>query len=243
MRSGNGREWLEGGEAELLAARRAASAGSRSAQPSPGDQRDRRRAAHRPGPLGARAARPWRRWRPPAASIRCWRSTGRRASAARGRSTSGTCCAGSPGAEDGAGRQQQCRGGAPRDRRAGGRAGGRHRPRAARGDRRLVPHPGRDPRRAARGWSKSARPTRCASRTTQAAITSETALLLRVHPSNFQIVGFTEEVPLPELAAAGTGARRAGDGRPGQRRADRPDARMAWKPSRRCRRAWRPART
>src|SRR5438132_9291333 len=32
----------------------------------------------------------------------------------------------------------------------------------------------------------------------QAAITSETALLMRVHPSNFQIVGFTEEVPLPE---------------------------------------------
>ena len=37
----------------------------------------------------------------------------------------------------------------------------------------------------------------------QAAITDETALLLRVHPSNFQIVGFTEEVPLPELVRLG----------------------------------------
>jgi L-seryl-tRNA(Ser) seleniumtransferase len=37
----------------------------------------------------------------------------------------------------------------------------------------------------------------------QTAITSETALLLRVHPSNFQIVGFTEEVPLPELVRLG----------------------------------------
>jgi L-seryl-tRNA(Ser) seleniumtransferase len=31
------------------------------------------------------------------------------------------------------------------------------------------------------------------------AIGEETALLLRVHPSNFRIVGFTEEVPLPDL--------------------------------------------
>jgi L-seryl-tRNA(Ser) seleniumtransferase len=37
----------------------------------------------------------------------------------------------------------------------------------------------------------------------QAAITEETALLLRVHPSNFQIVGFTEEVPLPDLVRLG----------------------------------------
>jgi L-seryl-tRNA(Ser) seleniumtransferase len=36
-----------------------------------------------------------------------------------------------------------------------------------------------------------------------AAITDETALLLRVHSSNFQIVGFTEEVPLPALAQLG----------------------------------------
>lgn len=36
-----------------------------------------------------------------------------------------------------------------------------------------------------------------------AAITPETALLLRVHPSNFRIVGFTEEPELAELAALG----------------------------------------
>ncbi len=35
------------------------------------------------------------------------------------------------------------------------------------------------------------------------AITPETALLLRVHPSNFRIVGFTEEPPLEALVALG----------------------------------------
>jgi L-seryl-tRNA(Ser) seleniumtransferase len=35
------------------------------------------------------------------------------------------------------------------------------------------------------------------------AITLETALLLKVHPSNFRITGFTSEVPLPELVALG----------------------------------------
>ena len=33
------------------------------------------------------------------------------------------------------------------------------------------------------------------------AITSETAALLKVHPSNFRIIGFTKEVDLPELVA------------------------------------------
>ncbi|MBI4643668.1 MAG: L-seryl-tRNA(Sec) selenium transferase [Deltaproteobacteria bacterium] len=33
------------------------------------------------------------------------------------------------------------------------------------------------------------------------AITSETAMLLKVHPSNFRIVGFTKEVDLPDLVA------------------------------------------
>jgi L-seryl-tRNA(Ser) seleniumtransferase len=41
----------------------------------------------------------------------------------------------------------------------------------------------------------------------EAALTERTALLLRVHPSNFKIVGFTEEASLPELVALG---RRAG---------------------------------
>ncbi|MBM4273064.1 MAG: L-seryl-tRNA(Sec) selenium transferase [Deltaproteobacteria bacterium] len=35
------------------------------------------------------------------------------------------------------------------------------------------------------------------------AITSETAMLLKVHPSNFRILGFTKEVPLPELVELG----------------------------------------
>ncbi len=33
------------------------------------------------------------------------------------------------------------------------------------------------------------------------AITSETAILMQIHPSNFRIIGFTENAPLPELAA------------------------------------------
>jgi L-seryl-tRNA(Ser) seleniumtransferase len=37
----------------------------------------------------------------------------------------------------------------------------------------------------------------------QDAITPETALLLKVHTSNFQVVGFTEEVPLSELVKLG----------------------------------------
>jgi L-seryl-tRNA(Ser) seleniumtransferase len=37
----------------------------------------------------------------------------------------------------------------------------------------------------------------------EAAITTRTALLLKVHSSNFRVVGFTEEVPLSELVALG----------------------------------------
>jgi L-seryl-tRNA(Ser) seleniumtransferase len=37
----------------------------------------------------------------------------------------------------------------------------------------------------------------------ESAITSETAALLKVHPSNYRIVGFTKEVPLPEMKALG----------------------------------------
>jgi L-seryl-tRNA(Ser) seleniumtransferase len=35
------------------------------------------------------------------------------------------------------------------------------------------------------------------------AITSQTAMFLKVHPSNFKLLGFTQEVPLPELVALG----------------------------------------
>ena len=41
----------------------------------------------------------------------------------------------------------------------------------------------------------------------RAALSSETGLILKVHPSNFRVVGFTEEAPLAELAAL---AREAG---------------------------------
>jgi L-seryl-tRNA(Ser) seleniumtransferase len=34
----------------------------------------------------------------------------------------------------------------------------------------------------------------------QKAITTDTAAIMRVHPSNYRVVGFTSEVPLPELA-------------------------------------------
>jgi L-seryl-tRNA(Ser) seleniumtransferase len=34
----------------------------------------------------------------------------------------------------------------------------------------------------------------------QKAITADTAAIMRVHPSNYRVVGFTSEVPLPELA-------------------------------------------
>ncbi|PIW00361.1 MAG: L-seryl-tRNA(Sec) selenium transferase, partial [Deltaproteobacteria bacterium CG17_big_fil_post_rev_8_21_14_2_50_51_6] len=35
------------------------------------------------------------------------------------------------------------------------------------------------------------------------AITEKTGMLLKVHTSNYQIIGFTKEVPLPELSALG----------------------------------------
>ncbi len=51
------------------------------------------------------------------------------------------------------------------------------------------------------------------------AITERTRLLLRVHRSNFQIVGFTEEPSLDELVALGRKHKHPGAGGPRQRRA------------------------
>ena len=58
-------------------------------------------------------------------------------------------------------------------------------------------------RSRARCCAKSARPTARASPTTARRSATATALLLRVHPSNFRIEGFTERPTLDELVAAG----------------------------------------
>ena len=84
------------------------------------------------------------------------------------------------------------------------------------------------------------------------AISERTALILRVHRSNFRIEGFTEQPSLAELVAVGRERedpggrgsrqrlRRDARARPGGDR----DARLACSPaSRRCRTAWRRAST
>ena len=73
------------------------------------------------------------------------------------------------------------------------------------------------------------------------AIGERTALLLKVHPSNYRIDGFTAAVELDELVALGRAARRAGDGGSRQRRAGRsvalrPAARAGGRRARRARR-------
>ena len=105
----------------------------------------------------------------------------------------------------GARRQQQ------RRRRAAGAGGARRRPRGDRlarradRDRRRLPHPGRARalgRPARRG---RARRTGRAPPTTSARSGPDTALILRVHPSNFRVVGFTER-PAARGARARCGA-------------------------------------
>ena len=56
----------------------------------------------------------------------------------------------------------------------------------------------------------------------EAAITAETALLLRVHTSNYRIMGFTEEAELSDLVELGRQPGCDRGGRPGQRRPARP---------------------
>jgi len=66
------------------------------------------------------------------------------------------------------------------------------------GDRRSLPPSGHhEGRRVRIGGGGNHQPTRIAD--FEAAITSETALLLRVHTSNYRILGFTEEAGLAEL--------------------------------------------
>ncbi len=52
-----------------------------------------------------------------------------------------------------------------------------------------------------------------------AAIGPDTAMLLKVHPSNYRIVGFTAEVSLAEMVEIGNAHQASGDGRPRLRRA------------------------
>ena len=77
----------------------------------------------------------------------------------------------------------------------------------ARGDRRRLPRARGARGLAAAAWSRSAPPTAPASPTTRRAIGPETRAILRVHASNFRVVGFAEEASIDELAGL---ARRRG---------------------------------
>ena len=73
----------------------------------------------------------------------------------------------------------------------------------------------------------------------RAALSPETGLILKVHPSNFRIVGFTEAPSDRGAGGAGPGGRRPAHGGPGQRapgspaRGARPRGHRAWRPARR----------
>ena len=73
-------------------------------------------------------------------------------------------------------------------------------PRRGRRDRRRLPHPRCPALRAAHGSSRSARPTAPTRHDYGHAWTPETAAILRVHPSNFRVTGFTARPELAELA-------------------------------------------
>ena len=49
------------------------------------------------------------------------------------------------------------------------------------------------------------------------AINANTGLIMKVHTSNFRIVGFTEEADIESLVALGKEQGHSGDGRSGQR--------------------------
>lgn len=58
-------------------------------------------------------------------------------------------------------------------------------------------------RRAALDWWRSGRPNKTRIGDYAQAVTSETKVLLKVHASNYKIIGFTQEVPLVELVTLG----------------------------------------
>ena len=138
------------------------------------------------------------------------------------------------GAEERAGGEQLRGRDAAGARRAGReRQGGRRLPRRAGGDRRRLPDARRDAAVGRARWSRSAPPTAPARRTTRAPSAADTAVLLKVHRSNFAVVGFTEDVHDPGARGAGARARACAVRGPGQRRAARRSTARASPPSRR----------
>ena len=103
----------------------------------------------------------------------------------------------------GAGGQQQRRGRFFEPQHPGRRAGSHRVARPAGGDRRVLSHPRRDEKSGAR-LVEVGTTNRTHLRDYEQALGEKTALLLRVHTSNFRILGFTAEVPLRELVALGS---------------------------------------
>ena len=107
---------------------------------------------------------------------------------------------------DGRGQQQRGRGAAGRQHlRRGARGGGE--PRRAGGDRRLLPHPRGAAQERAPRCARWGRPTAPGSRTIARALGPATGMILKVHPSNFRIVGFAEAATREELAAVAAEAK------------------------------------
>ena len=86
-----------------------------------------------------------------------------------------------------------------------------------------------------RGCARSVRRTACGSRTTRGLRTDSVGFVLKVHPSNFRVEGFTSSVGVAELAEpAGAGRRRHRVGAAAPAPATAGRARRNHRPARRC---------